>query len=122
MLTFNGLIIAAGINPIVASPGAPLSVDALADPAIAVLTAVGVLLMAIASSFSIRAILVGEEFDDHGIENDPAAIVRRLFAAYCAAIDRQGALLSMAGKFTFAGGLVTACAFVWALADKWWGG
>ena len=78
--------------------------------------------MAIASSFSVRAILVGEEFDDQGIEHDPAAILRRLFAAYCAAIDAQASLLAMAGKFTFAGGLATAFAFIWALADKWWGG
>ncbi len=78
--------------------------------------------MAIASSFSVRAILVGEEFDARGIEDDPKAILQRLFAAYCTAIDTQASLLSMAGKFTTAGGAVTASAFVWALADKWWGG
>jgi len=122
LLTFNGLIIAAGINPIAASPGAPLSVDARADPAIAVLTAIGVLLMAIASSFSVRAILVGEEFDDDGLESDAAAILQRVYAAYCTAIDAQASLLSTAGQFTFAGGLATAFAFIWALADKWWGG
>lgn len=121
LLTFNGLIIAAGINPIAASPGSPLSVDANNDPIIAVLTAIGVLLMAVAASFSVRAILVGEEFDEHGLENDPAAILQRLYAAYCAAIDAQSRLLALAGHFTYAGGLVTAAAFVWAMADKWWG-
>ena len=120
LLTFNGLIIAAGINPIAASPGAPLSVSAVDHPLITALTAGGVLLMAIASSFSLRAILVGEEFDDHGLEDDSSAILQRLYAAYCSAIDGQTKLLSMAGGFTLAGGAVTACAFVWALADKWW--
>jgi hypothetical protein len=122
LLTFNGLIIAAGINPIAASPGAPLSVDAHADPVIALLTAVGVLLMAVAASFSVRGILVGEEFDDKGLEGDTEAILQRLYAAYCSAIDLQARLLAMAGRFTYAGGVVTAAAFIWALADKWWGG
>lgn len=119
LLAFNGLIIAAGINPIVASPGAPLSVDALSDPAIAAITAVGVLLMAVAASFSVRAVLIGEDFDDRGLEGDAEAIVQRLLAAYCVAIDAQSRLLAMAGRFTFAGGAVTACAFLWALLDKW---
>lgn len=121
LLAFNGLIIAAGINPIAASPGAPLSVDAIQDPEIALLTAIGVLLMAIASSFSVRAVLVGEDFDDHGIEGDAEALLQRIQAAYCVAIDAQARLLSMAGRFTAAGGFVTACAFIWALVDKWVG-
>lgn len=119
LLAFNGLIIAAGINPIAASPGAPLSVDAHADPAIALMTAAGVLLMAVAASFSVRAVLIGEHFDDQGLGDDPDAVRQRLFAAYCAAIDAQTRLLSTAGLFTYLGGGVTAAAFVWALADKW---
>lgn len=119
LLAFNGLIIAAGINPIAASPGAPLSVDAGADPLIALTTALGVLLMAVASSFSVRAILVGEDFDDHGLEEDPGTIRRRIYAAFCAAIDAQSRLLAMAGRFTYIGGAVIGVAFVWSLIDKW---
>ncbi|MDX2277424.1 MAG: hypothetical protein NW206_18405 [Hyphomonadaceae bacterium] len=121
LLTFNGLIIAAGINPIVASPGTPLSVDAHTDPLIALMTALGVLLMAVAASFSVRAILIGEDFNDRGLEDDPAAILQRLYAAYCAAIDLQSRMLAIAGRFTYAGGAVTALAFIWALGDKWFG-
>lgn len=121
LLAFNGLIIAAGINPIAASPGAPLSVDARADPAIAALTAAGVLVMAIAASFSVRAVLIGEDYDDKGLEGDPEAILQRLYAAYCAAIDAQARLLATAGLFTYLGGAVTGLAFLWALIDKWAG-
>lgn len=121
LLAFNGLIIAAGINPIAASPGAPLSVDAHADPAIALMTAAGVLLMAVAASFSVRAVLIGEDYDDHGLDDDADAVRQRLFAAYCTAIDAQTRLLSTAGLFTYLGGAVTAAAFVWSLVDKWFG-
>ncbi len=119
LLAFNGLIIAAGINPIAASPGAPLSVDATADPAIAITTAVGVLLMAVAASFSVRAVLIGEEYDDKGLGDDAEAVLQRLYAAYCAAIDTQARLLATAGLFTYLGGAVTGLAFLWALVDKW---
>ncbi len=119
LLAFNGLIIAAGINPIAASPGAPLSVDAVADPLIVATTALGVLVMAAAGAFSVAAILVGEDFDDTGLQDDPAAIVTRLQATYCAAIDAQARLLARAGILTYAGGAVIAIAFVWALLDKW---
>jgi len=121
LLAFNGLIIAAGINPIAASPGAPLSVDAATDPAIVVMTAIGVLLMAVAASFSVRAVLIGEDYDEDGLDGDAEAVRQRLFAAYCAAIDVQTRLLQTAGLFTYLGGAVTALAFVWALADKWFG-
>lgn len=118
LLTFNGLIIAVGINPIAASPGSPISVDAVTHPLIVAMTALGVILMAAAAAICVRAILVGEEFDDHGLE-EPAEIMRRLYATYCAAIDAQGRLLATAGAFTYAGGAVTGAAFLWSLAEKW---
>jgi hypothetical protein len=119
LLAFNGLIIAAGINPIAASPGAPLSIDAHTDPLIALTTALGVLLMAAAATFCVGAILIGEDFDDSGLEDDPKAILQRLEATYCAAIDVQARLIARAGLLTYAGGAVTGAAFVWALTDKW---
>jgi len=119
LLAFNGLIIAAGINPIAASPGAPLSVNAATDPWIVAATALGVFLMAIAGALSVGAILIGEDYDDRGLEHDPAAMLQRVHATYCAAIDAQARLLARAGWFTYAGGGVLGVAFLWALADKW---
>jgi hypothetical protein len=66
-------------------------------------------------------VLIGEHFDDRGIEGDAVAMLRRLEAAYCAAIDARTRLLARAGLFTYAGGAVTGAAFVWALMDKWFG-
>ncbi len=119
LLAFNGLIIGAGIQPIAASPGAPIAVDPFTDPWIAALTALGVILMSVAAALCVSAILINEDFDDHGVEEDAESILVRLEAAYCAAIDAQRRLLLRAGRYTYAGGAVTAAAFLWALLDKW---
>lgn len=119
LLAFNGLIIAAGINPIAASPGAPLSVNAASEPWIAALTALGICFTAIAAVCSVRVVLIGEDYDDSGLDGDGAAILQRIYASYCVAIDAQSRLLSMAGRFTYAGGAVSGAAFIWAILDKW---
>ncbi len=75
--------------------------------------------MAVAASFSVRAVLIGEEYDDKGLGDDAEAVLQRLYAAYCAAIDTQARLLATAGLFTYLGGAVTGLAFLWALVDKW---
>ncbi len=119
LLAFDALIIGAGVLPISASPGAPLSVNAVTDPAIAVTALVGVALLAASAFFCVRGVMIGEEFDDGGLNGDHKAIAQRLFAAYCVAIDGQARLLGIASRLTIAGGGVVALATVWALLDKW---
>ncbi len=121
LLAFDALIIGAGVLPISASPGAPLSVDALTDPLIAIVALTGVALLAASALYCVRGVMIGEAFDNAGLEDDQAALARRMFAAYCAAIDMQVNLLGRAARLTIAGGGVVAVALVWALADKWMG-
>lgn len=118
LLAFDALIIGAGLQPISASPGAPLSVNAVTDPAIAVVTLAGVVLLIASAYYSVRAVMVGEEFDDSGIEGDSKAIAQRMFAAYCAAIDLQVKLLGRATRLTIGGGALCALGLFWAMADK----
>jgi hypothetical protein len=118
LLAFDALLITAGINPITASPGAPLSLDAPTSPLETVITMFGVLLVAISAAITVRAITIGEEFSDDGVEDDPQAIVRRMFAAFCVSVDAQRDLLNRASRFTLAGGAVIALTFAWILAGK----
>jgi hypothetical protein len=87
LLAFDALIIGVGVLPVSASPGAPLSIDATADPWIVLASLVGVGLLTAAAFFSVRAVMIGEEFELREEGEDAAAIARRVFAAYCAAID-----------------------------------
>ncbi len=118
LLAFDALLINTGINPIAASPGAPLSLDAPTMPLETIVTVIGILLVAVSAAITVRAITIGEEFSDEGIENDPAAITRRLFAAFCVSVDAQSALLQRATWYTLAGGGVIALTFVWILVCK----
>ncbi|MGL4541448.1 MAG: hypothetical protein ACRCUI_02935 [Polymorphobacter sp.] len=118
MLTFNALMVAAAINPITASPGAPLSLDAGQQPAEVTIVALGVLLIAVSALACVRAMLIGEEFDSHGVDDDPAALAQRLFAAYCLSVDKQAHTLTRAVAYTIAGGIITLLAWVWILIDK----
>lgn len=119
LLAFNGLLLTAGLNPVAASPGAPLSLDALTAPGPTWITMLGVVLLAAAAAFCVRAIMIGEDFDDHGLEDDPKAIVQRMAAAYCAAIDAQARYVARAITLTYVGGAVTGAALFWSLIDKW---
>jgi len=121
LLAFDALIITAGLQPISASPGAPLSVNAVHDPAIAIVTLSGVVLLIASAYFCVRAVMVGEEYDDSGLEGDAKAIATRMFAAFCAAIDLQVKLLARATRLTIYGGGLCAIGMFWALADKWLG-
>lgn len=118
LLAFDALLITAGINPITSSPGAPLSINAVQHPVETVATMVGVLLVAVSAAIVVRAITLGEEFSDDGIEDDPQAITRRMFAAFCVSIDVQTAQLKRSSFYTLIGGAVIATTFVWILADK----
>jgi len=119
LLAFDALILSAGLNPVSASPGAPLSLDALQAPGPTWAAMAGVVLMAAASTCCVLAIMIGEDFDDRGLEDDPKAIVQRMFAAYCAAIDAQAKRIALASGFTLIGGLVMGVGLFWALLDKW---
>ncbi len=118
MLAFNALLITAAINPIAASPGAPLSLDALTQPWEAVLVCIGIVPLVLSAMFCIRAMLIGEEFSADGIENDKAAITQRMFAAYCVSIDLQSAVIRRSVSLTLAGGGISLAAWIWILADK----
>ena len=118
LLAFDALLIGTGINPISASPGAPLSLDAATQPWETIVVLAGILLVAVSAAITVRAITIGEEFSDEGIEDDPGAITRRLFAAFCVSVDAQHVLLNRATRYTLAGGAVIALTFIWILADK----
>ncbi|MFM9978712.1 MAG: hypothetical protein ACKVOP_11790 [Sphingomonadaceae bacterium] len=118
LLAFDALLITTGINPIAASPGAPVSLDAPTQPLEVLITTVGVALIAMSAAIVVRAITIGEEFSAEGIEDDPNAIVRRMFAAFCVSVDAQTRLLRIAARFTIAGGAVIAATFAWIIAAK----
>jgi hypothetical protein len=119
LLAFDGLILTASLNPMQASPGAPLSLNALTALGPTLLCMTGAVLIAAAAAYCVGAILIGEDFDDHGLEDDPKAIVQRMFAAYCAAIDAQALRVARAITLTYVGGAVTGVALFWSLFDKW---
>ena len=119
LLAFQGLILMAGINPIAASPGSPLSVGPWDAPGVVLVTAIGVGLLAWAATFCVRCIMIGEHFDDSGLEEDPDGVAVRILAAYCAAIDKEKTLLAKGVLWTYAGGASMVVAFFWALIGKW---
>jgi hypothetical protein len=121
LLAFDALIMTAAINPIAASPGAPLSLDALTQPFAVAAVSLGVALLAVSAYKCVRAILIGEEFDLMGAEDDGPEITRRMFDAYCVSIDAQMRMISSASRFTIAGGAVSAFACLWIMAEKIWG-
>lgn len=118
LLAFDALLVTAGINPLTASPGAPLSLDAPSQPWESLVIAFGIALLAASSYLCVRAIMVGEEFDDEGIEDDPTALSHRLLAAYVRSIDAQSKLIDLAARITVAGGTVTAAGCLWILLAK----
>jgi hypothetical protein len=118
LLAFDALLVTAGINPLTASPGAPLSLDAPSQPLEAAVIALGMAVLAASSFLCVRAILIGEEFATEGIEDNPKAMAQRLLAAYITSVDAQTRLVSHAGRLTMAGGLITALGCLWILLDK----
>lgn len=117
MLAFNALLITIGTHPISASPGAPLSVDAAAQPVLMVLSIAGITPIIGSCFFALRGLLWGEEFDGEGLEADEA-LRQRLFAAFIHSIDTQSRLLRRAIRWTLAGGVATLLAWATIIADK----
>lgn len=118
MLALDALLITAAINPISASPGAPLSLDAATQPGEVIVVCIGLLLLVASTFVSLRAMLIGEEYDTNEIADDPAALTQRLFAAFCRSVDAQKRLLSHSVWLTRAGGGVTLGAWAWILSGK----
>ncbi len=118
MLGFDALLITAAINPIAASPGAPLSLDAATQPLEVWLVMLGILFLAVSGILCVRAIMLGEEFSADGIDENPDAIVQRMFAAYSASVDFQVHMISLAARFSIAGGCVTLLTCCWIMLEK----
>ncbi len=117
LLAFNALAITIGTHPVSASPGAPLSLDAAAQPWLTAASIVGIVPLILSSFFCLRALLLGEEFDSDGLENADG-LRQRLFAAFTHSIDAQARLLSLAVRATIGGGALTLAVWAWILAGK----
>jgi hypothetical protein len=118
LLAFNALLATAAINPISASPGAPVSLDAATHPWEVAAISLSVILLMISALLCVRAIMLGEEFSDAGIEDDPKAIMQRMFATYCASVDFQSRMMRIASRFAIAGGVVMLAVTAWIMIDK----
>lgn len=119
LLGFNALLLASAIQPISASPGAPLSLDAATQPLEALVIALGVVLLSFSGYLCVRGILIGEEFETDDLGDQDGEILKaRLFDAFCRSIDEQQRALSRASKFTLAGGLVTLAGCLWIMVAK----
>ncbi len=118
LLAFNALLATVAVNPIVASPGAPVSLDAPTQPLEVIAVSISVILLLISALLCVRAVMLGEEFTDTGIEDDPKAIMQRMFAAYCASVDFQARMIRLASQFTIAGGVAMVAANIWIMIAK----
>jgi hypothetical protein len=121
LLAFDALLLTAAINPISASSGAPLSLDAPTQPWQVLVISISVLCLGIAAFFCVRGILIGEEFSLDGIDDNREAVVRRMFAAYCTSIDAQMRMIVLASRATFIGGVIAGFGCIWIMAEKIWG-
>lgn len=118
LLAFDALLATVAVNPIVASPGAPVSLDAPTQPLAVLVVSLSVILLLISALLCVRAVMLGEEFTDDGIEDDPRAIMQRMFAAYCASVDFQARMIRRASQFTIAGGTVMVLVNAWIMIGK----
>lgn len=121
LLAFDALLISVAVNPISASPGAPLSLDAATHPWEVLAISLCILLLGISGILCLRAIMLGEEFDTNGIEDKAEAIVHRMFAAYCTSVDFQARMVRRASQFAVAGGVSTLLSCAWIMVEKIWG-
>lgn len=101
MLAFNALLTTIGTHPVSASPGAPLSLDAAGQPLLTLASLAALAPIAVSCWFILRAMLLGEEFDNDGLDGE--ALRQHLFAAFVRSIDAQASLLTLAIRWTLAG-------------------
>jgi hypothetical protein len=117
LLAFNALLITIGTHPISASPGAPLSLDAPTQPILTIASIIGILPFVVSSFYCLRAILVGEEFDGSGPE-DNSRQRQALFAAFVHSIDVQDRFLRLSIRASIIGGALTILVWAWILLEK----
>lgn len=117
LLAFDALMVTIGTHPVSASPGAPLSVDAARQPWETLASLAGIVPFLAAAVLTLRAMLVGEEFETEGAE-DAEVLRQRLLAAYVRSLAAQSRLLRWAVRATLAGGVLTAGVWAWVLAGK----
>lgn len=118
MLGFNALLVTIGTHPISASPGAPLSLDAPTQPVLVIASIIGIIPFILSAMLSLRALLLGEEFDGDGLAGDDKGLRQRLFAAFIRSIDAQSILLRRSVLLSMAGGGLTLAVWLWILAEK----
>ncbi len=118
LLAADALLLTTAVNPISASPGAPLSLDAPTQPFEVMLVSIAVLLLVWSGWVCVRGILIGEEFRLDGAEEDPKLVIQRMLAAWCVSVDHQLAAIRNAARLTMAGGAVTALSFIWIMGAK----
>jgi hypothetical protein len=111
LLAFDALLITIGTHPVSASPGAPLSLDAASQPLLTLASLAALSPLALSSWFILKAMLLGEEFDNDALEGE--ALRQHLFAAIVRSIDAQARLLTLAIRATLAGAGLTLV--VWAV-------
>ena len=116
LLAFNALLITIGTHPVSASPGAPLSLDAASQPWLTLASLAALSPLAVSSWFVLRAMLLGEEFDNDGLEGE--ALRTHLFATFIRSIDAQASLLTLAIRTTLAGAVLTLLVWAVILAGK----
>lgn len=117
LLGFNALAITVGTHPISASPGAPLSLNAAAQPWPTIACCLALVPLIVSSAMCLRALLVGEEFDPPACEEKTGDRLR-LYAAFVRSLDAQATMLGRAVRWTLAGGALTLAVWAWILADK----
>ena len=118
LLAFDALMVTAAINPIAASPGSPLSLDAASQSLSVAIVSLGIILLACSALLCVRAMMLGEEFSAEGIDDDPEAIVQRMFATYCASVDYQVRMIRIASWLAMAGGATTVLICGWIMLNK----
>jgi hypothetical protein len=118
LLAFDALMLTAAINPISASPGAPLSLDAPTQPNEVFIVCCALFLLSLAALMCVRGILVGEEFELDGEGEDASTLARRMLAAYCVSIDTQLKMIEQASRLTIAGTIIALLSSVWIMVSK----
>ena len=118
LLAFDALLLTAALNPIAASPGAPLSLDAPTQALFVTLVSLSIGVLSAAAIFCVRGILIGEEFDLKGADGNQDVLVQRFLAAYCSSIDVQMRMIRLSSMTTIAGGIMAAAVSVAIMAVK----
>jgi hypothetical protein len=117
LLAFDALMLTIGTHPISASPGSPISVDAVTQSGEVIVATIGLLPLLLSSFLSLKALLIGEDFEIDSGEDDQT-LRQRLFAAFIRSIDAQARLLRHAVLCTYAGVIAIVLIWIWIIALK----